>query len=224
MRPAIRALIARPGFTIVAIATLALGFGVNTAVFSLTRTVLLRPLPYRDGDRLGQVNETYTQMAGIGPVAPGNYLARRERVTAFEETTYFRRVQLNVSTRARAVQVEGFLVAPNFFPLLGADLAHGRGFTGESSQPGRDNVVILSDGFWRRVFGGDSTVVGRSVIVDGTPCTIVGVLTPGYRIFRILNREVDIYRPLVIDPTDRAATLNVWAKLRPCVAGETPAG
>ena len=147
MTRAFRALLARPGFTIVAIATLALGLGVNTAVFSLTRTVLLRPLPYRDGDRLVQVNQTFVGRSGLGAVAPAYYLDWRERVTAFEETTFFRRVQFNVSTRTRAVQVEGFLVAPNFFAMIGAAVAHGRGFEHDASQPGRDNVVILSDDF-----------------------------------------------------------------------------
>ena len=80
---------------------------------------------------------------------------------------------------------------------------------------------LLSDGFWRRVFDADSDVVGRSVTVDGTPCTIAGVLPPSYRIFHVLNREVDIYRPLVMDPTDRAGSLNVWAKLKPAVAVDT---
>jgi hypothetical protein len=88
---AFRALLARPGFTIVAIATLALGLGVNTAVFSLTRTVLLRPLPYRNADRLVQVNQTFVGRPGLGAVAPAYYLDGRERVTAFEETTFFRR-------------------------------------------------------------------------------------------------------------------------------------
>jgi len=215
MRRAFRALLARPGFTIVAIATLALGLGVNTAVFSLTRTVLLRPLPYRDSDRLVQVNQTFVGRTGLGAVAPAYYLDWRERVTAFEDTTFFRRVQFNVSTRARAVQVEGFLVAPNFFTMIGASVAHGRGFANDASQPGRDNVVILSDGFWRRLFDGDPAAVGRSVTVDGTPCTIVGVLPPTFRIFHVLNRELDIYRPLVMDPTDRNEALNVWAKLKP---------
>ena len=218
MRRAIRALTARPGFTLVAIATLALGFGVNTAVFSLTRTVLLRPLPYRDGDRLVQVNQTFVGRPGLGAVAPAYYLDWRERVTAFEETTFFRRVQFNVSTRTRAVQVEGFLAAPNFFTMIGAAVARGRGFDNDASQAGRDNVVILSDGFWRRLFDGDPAVIGRSVTVDGTPCTIIGVLPPTFRIFRVLNRELDLYRPLVMDPTDRNEALNVWAKLKPGVS------
>ena len=221
MSRAFRALLARPGFTIAAVATLALGFGVNAAVFSLTRAILLRPLPYRDGDRLVQVNQTFVGRPGLGAVAPAYYLDWRERVTAFEETTFFRRVQFNVSTRARAVQVEGFLVAPNFFTMLGASVAHGRGFDNDASRSGRDNVVILSDGFWRRLFDGDPAVVGRSVAVDGTPCTIVGVLPPTFRIFHVLNRELDIYRPLVMDPTDRNEALNVWAKLKPDVSVDT---
>jgi putative ABC transport system permease protein len=216
-----RALAGRPVFTIIAITTLALGLGVNTAVFSLTRTVLLSPLPYRDGERLVQVNETNIQMAGVGAVAPFNYLAWRERVTALEDTTYFRREQFNVSTGARAVQTEGFLVAPNFFPLIGIDMARGRGFAADAGQPGRDNVVVLSDGFWRRVFDGDPAAVGRAVTIDGTACTIAGVLPPSYRIFHVLNREVDVYRPLVIDPTERTESLNVWGKLKPGVPVET---
>jgi predicted permease len=221
MRRAIRALVARPGFTATAVATLALGFGVNAAVFSLTRSVLLRPLPYRDGDQLVQVNQTFVGRPGLGAVAPAYYLDWRERVTAFSETTFFRRVQFNVSTRDRAVQVEGFLVAPNFFTMIGAATAYGSGFPPDASQPGRDNLVILSDGFWRRVFDGDPAVIGRSVAVDGTSCTIVGVLSPTFKIFRVLNRELDIYRPLVMDPTARTEALNVWARLKPGVSVET---
>src|SRR4029079_11194898 len=177
MRRAIRALLARPAFTIVAIATLALGFGVNAAVFSLTRTVLLRELPYRDADQLVQVGEMSASLGrDIGGVSPANYVAWRERVTAFEQTAYFRRSQFNISVPARAIQVEGFLVAANFFPMLGIDAARGRGFHDAEATPGRDDVVILSNGLWRRIFDSDPSVVGRKVIVDGTPCTVVGVL------------------------------------------------
>jgi len=219
MKRAVRALVARPGFTIVAVATLALGFGVNTAVFSLTRAVLLRPLPYRDADRLVQVNETsLSRGETVGPVAPANYVGWRERATAFEETAYFRRVQLNVSTRAQAIQIEGFLVAPNFFPMIGVDVARGRGFDAADGTAGRDNVVLLSDAFWRRLFDADPGAVGRSITVDGAPCTIVGILPASFRIFRVLNRQLDLFRPLVMEPTDRGGTLNVWGRLRPHVA------
>ena len=102
MTRALRALAARPGFTLVTIVTLALGFGVNAAVFSLTRTVLLQPLPYRDADRLAQINEANpARSIGAAPVAPANYVAWRERVDVFEAPTLFRRVQFNVSTTSR---------------------------------------------------------------------------------------------------------------------------
>src|SRR5262249_27226264 len=99
MRRALRTLASRPGFTVVTVATLAIGFGVNAAVFSLTLTSLPQPLPYRDADRLVQINEANTARSiGYAPVAPANYVAWRERADVFEATTFFRRVQFNVST------------------------------------------------------------------------------------------------------------------------------
>jgi predicted permease len=222
MTRAIRALAARPGFTLVAIATLALGFGVNAAIFSLTRTVLLRPLPYADADRLAMVNEANPPRGIDGaPVVPANYVAWRERVDVFEQTTTFRRVQFNISTSSQAVQVEGFTVAANFFPMLGITPARGRGFADEEATPGRDNVVLLSDGFWRRFFDADPAVVGRTISVDGSTCTVIGVLPSSFRIFRVLNRELDLFRPLVLDPSDRVQSINVWAKLKPAVSIDT---
>src|SRR5689334_9653321 len=145
---ALRALRSRPSFAIAAIATLALGFGVNTAVFSLTRTVLLTPLPYRDADRLVQVNEVNAARGAIGapPIAPANYAAWRDRIDAFERTAAFRRVSFNVATRSSALQVEGFQVAPAFFPMLGIEPARGRGIADEDARPGRSHVVIITDG------------------------------------------------------------------------------
>jgi len=222
MRRALRALAARPGFTLVTVATLALGFGVNAAVFSLTRTVLLRPLPYRDADRLVQVNEANTARSlGTAPVAPANYVAWRERVDVFEETTFFRRVQFNVSTTSRAIQVEGFTVAPGFFPMLGIEPAIGRGFAAEEAAAGRDNVVLVTDSFWRRFFDADAAAVGRVITVDGVRCTVIGVLPSSFKIFHVLNRELDLFRPLVLEPTDRVQSINLWAKLKHGVAAET---
>ena len=194
MTRALRALAARPGFTFVTVATLALGFGVNAAVFSLTRTVLLRPLPYHDADRLVQVNEANTARSiSTAPVAPANYVAWRERVDVFEGTTFFRRVQFNVSTTSRAIQVEGFTVAPSFFPMLGIQPAIGRGFAAEEAAAGRDNVVLVTDSFWRRFFDADVTAVGRVITVDGVRCTVIGVLPSSFKIFRVLNRELDLF-------------------------------
>jgi len=211
----LRSLASRPVFPAVAVATLALGLGVNAAIFSLTREVLLRPLPYRDADRLVRVFEV-SRALGVAsaPVAPVNYVKWRDLVDAFEQTAVFRRVAFNVSTKTSAVQVEGFQIAPAFFPMLGVEPALGRWFTNEDAQPGRDAVVLLSNGFWRRQFAADSAIVGQSINVNGVPCTVVGVLPSSFKTFRVLNREVDLFRPFVLDATDREQSINVYAKLK----------
>ena len=215
----LRSLASRPVLPVVAVVTLALGLGVNTAIFSLTREVLLRPLPYRDADRLVRVFEASRALGRpSAPTAPVNYVAWRDRVDAFEQTAVFRRVSFNVSMRMSAMQVEGFQVAPEFFPMLGVEPALGRAFTDEDARPGRDTVVLLSHGFWHRQFAADPAIVGRSIDVDGTPCTVVGVLPSSFRIFRVLNRELDVFRPLVLDAADREQSLNVYAKLKPGVS------
>jgi predicted permease len=101
--------------------------------------------------------------------------------------------------------------------MLGVEPALGRGFSGDDAEPGGDAVVVLSDGFWRRQFAADPAIIGQSLDVDGTPCTIVGVLPPSFKIFRVLNRELDLFRPFVLDTTDRTQSMNVYAKLRPGV-------
>ena len=222
---ALRALRARPVFAATAIATLALGLGVNAAIFSLTRAMLLRPLPYRDGDRLAivfEVNPSRTANPALTnyPPTPANWVAWRDRVDAFEQTAAFTRVQFNVYAASNAFQVEGFRVDANFFPLLGIEPSIGRGFAAADTTPGRDDVVLLSDGFWRRQFAADPGIVGRSLTIDGSPCTVVGILPASFRIFRVLNRELDIFRPLVVNPTEREHVINLWAKLWPGVTIE----
>jgi putative ABC transport system permease protein len=218
---AVRTLARRPLVSIVAVATLALGLGVNTAIFSLTREVLLRPLPYRDADRLVQAFEVHRgRGAGPGATAPVNYVAWRDRVDAFEETVAFRRVSFNVSAGIAPIQVEGFRTSPRFFHMLGMEPSPGRAFTDDEAQPGHDDVVLLSRGFWQRHFGGDPGVIGRKIDIDGQPCLVVGVLPAAFRIFRVLNREIDVFRPLVLDPTEREQSMIVWAKLKPGVTLE----
>src|SRR5439155_9173133 len=166
MTHAFRALAARPSFTIAAIITLALGLAANAAIFSLTRTILLKPLPYRDADRLVMVYETSPSRAvGYAPIAPANYVNWRERIDAFDLTAAYRAVDYNLSGLTTAMRVKGFRVAPSFFPLLGVEPALGRSFSEGDARPGHDDVVLLSDGFWRRQFGADSAAVGRRIVV-----------------------------------------------------------
>src|SRR6266853_1443252 len=216
VRRGCRSLAKHPAFTLVSILSLALGLGVNAAVFSLTRELLLRPLPYRDADRLVRVFEV-DRLAGRygGPVAPANYFPLRGHLGAFEQDAVFRRVSFNVARPTTAVQVEGFLVDASFFPLLGVVPALGRGFTTSETEPGRDNVVLLTDGFWRREFGAAATIIGQTIVVDGRTCTVVGVLPPSFSIFRVLNRELQLFQPIVVDPADREQTINVYARMKP---------
>jgi putative ABC transport system permease protein len=221
MRRALRSLIARPIFATVAIATLALGIGVNAAIFSLTRATLFRPLPYRDSDRLATVFELNQSRGLVNvPPTPFNYAAWRDRVDAFEQTAAFVRVQFNVFDAMSAVQAEGFVVDAAFFPMLGIEPALGRSFTVDDTRPGGDAAVMLSDGFWRRRFAADPAIVGRTITVDGTRCTVIGVLPASFKIFRVLNRELEIFRPLIFRPTDREHSINLWAKLKPGVSIE----
>jgi len=219
---ALRALAARPGFTAASIVTLALGLAVNAAIFSLTRDLVLRPLPYPNLDRLVAVYE-HLPSRGVtyAPLTPNNYAAWRTRVDAFDATAPYRAVDFNVSSPAGAVRAKGFLVGPDFFSILGVAPALGRLFVETDAKPGRDDVVVLSDGFWRRHFNADPSIVGRRVIVDGTGCTIVGVLPASFRIYRVLNRELDLWRPFVVDPTDHAQSMLLYARLRPGVSIET---
>jgi len=221
LRRGCSALARHPAFTVISVLSLALGLGVNAAVFSLTRELLLRPLPYRDADRLVRVFEV-DRLEGMypGPVAPANYFAWRDRISAFDQITMFRRVSFNVSMASFAVQVEGFQVDATFFPMLGIAPAIGRGFTAQDTQPGRDNVVLLTDAFWRRQFGANGAIIGQSIVVDGMPCTIVGVLPASFSIFRVINRELQLFRPIVVDPTDPEQSINVYAKLKRGVSAE----
>jgi len=205
-----------PAFAAVAVSSLALGIGANIAVFTIINALLLRPLPYPDADRLVRVFEVDPRAGRYpGPVSPINYFAWRDRMSAFEQTTLFRRVSFNVSMATSAVQVEGFRVDAAFFPLLGVVPALGRGFSPDEMKPGRDDVVLLTDGFWRRQFGGSASILGQSLLVDGTRCTVVGVLPASFSIFRVLNRELQVFRPLVVDATDHEQSLNVYARLKP---------
>lgn len=138
MTKGIRALAARPGITAVAVATLALGFGVNAAIFSLTRTVLLRPLPYRDADRLALIGEaSASRSIGYAPAVPANYVAWRSRARAFESTAGWRFVYFTLSGVTTPVRVEGLRVAPTFFPLLSVTPSLGRGFMDGEDRQGR---------------------------------------------------------------------------------------
>jgi hypothetical protein len=136
-------------------------------------------------------------------------------------------VYSNVSGSGEPERVQGFRVSANFFPLLGTMPALGRSFLPEEEQPGRDRVVVLSQGFWKRRYAADPAIIGRAISIDGQAATVVGVLPAVFQMFRILNREIDLYMPLVLDRNRTSRedhALNVWARLEPGVPLEKARG
>ena len=193
LRYAIRGLARRPGFTAVAVLTLALGIGANAAIFSAVRGILLRPLPFRAPDRLVAFNteqaignaellylrEHARTLGGVAALSPGWGMA----LTGAGEATQL--------TTAR--------VSTNLLDVLGVRPMLGRTFQDAESTPGRETVVLLGHALWVERFGSDPSIVGRTIMLDGTPYTVIGILPPN---FEVLGRiPADLWSPLVIDPT-----------------------
>ena len=192
LRYAIRGLVRRPGFTLVAVLTLALGIGANAAIFSAVRGILLRPLPFRAPERLVAFNaeqfvsnaevlflrDNAKTLGGIAAISPGWGMA----LTGVGEATQL--------TTAR--------VTTNLLDVLGVRPMIGRTFQESESIPGNEMVAILGYSLWAERFGSDPAVIGRNVVLDGTPYNIVGVLPPA---FEVLGRPADLWTPLVFDPT-----------------------
>ena len=195
-----RTLWARPGFTVVAILTLALGVGANTAIFSVVHAVLLRPLPYAEADRLVQVWETTPDGYDHNVVSSGNYLDWREQATSFDELgAYGWTFGVGMmGDDGEPVHVVGNMMTPSVFRMLGVNPLLGRTFTPEERVSG--DVVLLSHGLWQQRFGSDPAIVGQALTVDEEPLTIVGVMPPR---FDFPRPGIDFWLPLQYDEEDR---------------------
>ncbi|MFL6227895.1 MAG: ABC transporter permease [Pyrinomonadaceae bacterium] len=182
LRYGARMLLKKPGFTAIAVLTLALGIGATTTIFSVANAVLLRPLPYPNAERLVYVGQQYR--SGLQGSGEPKFLFWREQSQSFEALACysgFGGAGGNLSGGAQAEHVRGVRVSEDFFRALGVYPAAGRAFTHEEDTPGAARVVILSDGLWRRSFGSDSSVIGRTVTLDDEPATVVGVMPPQFR-------------------------------------------
>src|SRR2546428_13765405 len=164
-----------PGFAIAAILTLALGIGANSAMFSVADGLLFRPPPFDHPERvywIYDVNSTlHLTVDDTVPPSPGNFIDWRRQGRAFDYVIAWRNWFFSVAGASghdvAAEQVRGVTVSPGFFEMLGVRAAIGRTFRSDEEEPGRDQIVVLTDGFWRRHFGGDPAIVGQSVLVDG---------------------------------------------------------
>ena len=182
LRYAVRGLLRNLGFTAVALGALAIGIGANTAVFTVVESVLLRPLPFREPQRLYTVRPLPKKPTpfGMGAVSDPQYLACRAGSTAFEQLAAYDGWNWNGTGVGDPIVIHGAQVTANLFATLGVQPQMGRGFVPEEEGKGAGHVAVLSDGFWRSRFGGDHNVVGRIVVLDGEPHTIVGVMPPGF--------------------------------------------
>jgi putative ABC transport system permease protein len=211
-----------PGFTSVAVLTLALGIGANTAIFSVVNAILLSELPFKDAHRLVAIREIDTKSrATISPISSADFMDWKEQTHVFEQIAAWRFLYFNLAGRDEPERVQGLTVSASFLPLLGAQAQLGRVFLSEEEQAGHDKVAVLSDALWRRRFGGDSNLVGQRIDIEGEAYLVVGVLSPTFRIFRVLNRPLDIYVPLTFDRSrlnrqDRDTF--VYARLKPGVS------
>jgi predicted permease len=190
-----------PGFTSIAVLTLALGIGSNTAIFSVVNSALLRPLAYSDPQQLYLVKEIVPQLAKFYPLMDANlpdYQIWRRQVRSFADVAVAERDSADLTQAGEPEVIHGVRASSNIFAVLGAQPALGRAFRPEEDEPGRGNVIILTDGFWRRRFQADPTVLGRTLTLDGVPHQIVGVLPASLRFPAALGggRLQDFFQPL----------------------------
>jgi predicted permease len=231
LRHGLRVLASQPAFTAVAIASLALGIGANTAIFSVTNALLLRPLPYEDADRIAIL---WQRSPGLGVAqdwfSTGQYLDIKTDNQVFTDVAATIGASVNLTGTGIPERIDGARVSSSLFPLFGAKAAAGRVFTADEDAPGKPPVVILSNGFWKRRFGSEPSVVGRSLTLNGNSFTIVGVMAADF----VFNKEimpavngiqnVDFLLPLALNETARAnrggEDFNIFAKLKPGVTME----
>ncbi|HZE69976.1 MAG TPA: ABC transporter permease [Pyrinomonadaceae bacterium] len=215
IRYGIRSLLKRPGFTVVAVGTLALGIGANTAIFSVVNAVLLRPLPFKDAKQLVMVWNKGVEAAGGDrtPLAFADLLDWRAQSRSFESIGAFQNAQYNYAGGDIPEQVRGTAVTANFLSLLGLPVQLGRDFTAEDERAGAPRVVLLSDHFWRTRFNADPSVVGRPITLSGISGVIIGVLPAK---FAFPSKEVELLSAMQLaQPTRRGPYfLNGVARLK----------
>ena len=216
-------LLKHKAFTAVATLTLALGIGVNTAMFSVLNTFLFQSLPYPQSSELVRVFRT-SPHSQSWPHSIANFLDQREKNNVFDKMAAYSFVSRNlVESGQMAERLMGLSATADFFPALNVAPERGRIFRPEEFEPNADNVIVLSDRFWTRRFGGDPNIVGRTVQLDGKTVTIVGVMPPGFE-HPILWGTVDFWQPMAFDAEQKKSRdtnfLQSFGRLKPGVSVE----
>ncbi|HMJ90660.1 MAG TPA: ABC transporter permease [Candidatus Acidoferrum sp.] len=214
---AFRQLLKNPGFTAMAVLTLALGIGANTSMFTMLNALLLRSLPYPDADRLVRAYRTSPQ-SQAWPHSAADFLDQREQNNVFDHMAAFSWWNFNFAEPGEpAERIRGMRATSDFFSVLGVQPALGRGFTAEEDQPGRAEVVVLSHTFWLRRFAADTNMPGRTLRLDGKTVTVVGVMPKSFE-ERMQWGVVDIWMPLAFTAEQRTSrgdhSLHAIARLK----------
>jgi putative ABC transport system permease protein len=224
LKYAIRLLLKSPGFTVVAVLTLALGIGANAAIFSVVDAVLLRPLPYPQPQRVVTMGIDFGRGDISDAVESRQYVYWRDhsRVLDSVAAVFPSFGGFNILGPSGPVHVRGSKVSRQFFGAIGIEPILGRGFTEEEDHPGGPEAVVLSYGLWRNAFGGDRNAIGRTVKFNGESYTIVGIMPPGFRLPlgdpSLSNPQVLVPLQLPAEPTDNGTNYGLIARLHP---GET---
>ena len=219
IRYGIRGLLKRPGFTVIALITLALGIGANTAIFSVVNAVLLRPLPFQKPEELVIVWEDLT-FAGFphNTPAPANYVDWKTQNQSFVDMAATHETSFNLTGDGEPERVSTYAVTANFFPLLGVQPLLGRSFTPEEDRPGGSKAVVLSYGLWQSRYGGDRNIVNREILLNGEKHAVVGVMPASFQFFA---KDVRVWVPIALTQEDWANRgghyLTVVARLKPGV-------
>ncbi len=195
-RYGMRLLAARPVFTIVAIITLALGIGANTAIFSVVHAVLLKPLPYRQPDRLVVIYHDYRSTNFRASVSVPGFIDYRTRKDLFEDIAAVIGWSANLTGGDEPERLQGQRVSASYFGILGVRPVIGRDFREEEDAPGKDHVVILTDGSWRTRFGADPAIVGRTLTINGDSYSVIGVMPPDLW----LPSTAEVFTPIAFRP------------------------
>jgi putative ABC transport system permease protein len=228
VRYATRLCLRTPGFTIVAILALALGIGANTAIFTIVNAVLIERLPYRDADRIVVIWETNTRRPGrSNVVAPANFVRWAERAQAFDSLAGLVETRVNLTEGGAPEELVAQNVTSAYFSAIGATPIIGRVFTPQEAADPESAAVILSYDLWQRRFGGDPSMVGHAIRLNGASRTVIGIMPPGVRLFlkagSLVGKPVELWAPFVLPPTarePRGRFMSVVGRLKPGVTLE----
>src|SRR5262245_40145796 len=215
LRYGARTLWKNPGFTLIAVITLSLGIGANTAIFSVVNGVLLRPLPYHEPERIVTLLND-----GRYPVSPANFLDFRANSQSFAQMAAAEAWGATLTGADRPEAIDGLRMGEGLFGLLGEQPLLGRTLQAEDYQPGKDHVLALSHKLWQRAFGGDPNIIGRSITLSGETYAVVGVMPPQFQFPPFSSTRAEMWAPLDLHPratNRRGGSLRVFARLKPDV-------